>query len=87
VNRKIEKSGMSKIFPAQTDEDFETAKKLFVEYADSLGFDLSFQDFDEELANLPGDYIQPAGRLLLATYKGQPVGWVGLRMLSDGVRI
>ncbi len=32
VNRKIEKNGMSKIFPAQTNEDFETAKKLFVEF-------------------------------------------------------
>ena len=85
LNKKVKKFKMLKIFPAQTDEDFETAKKLFVEYADSLGFDLSFQDFDEELADLPGDYIQPAGCLLLATYKGQPVGCVGLRMLSDGV--
>lgn len=85
LNKKVKKFKMLKIFPAQTDEDFETAKKLFVEYADSLGFDLSFQNFDEELANLPGDYIQPAGCLLLATYKGQPVGCVGLRMLSDGV--
>ncbi len=40
VNRKIEKSGMSKIFPAQTNEDFETAKKLFVEYADAVFMEL-----------------------------------------------
>ncbi|NQT02545.1 MAG: GNAT family N-acetyltransferase [Planctomycetes bacterium] len=76
---------MPKIVPAQTDEDFEIAKKLFVEYADSLGFDLSFQNFEEELANLPGDYVSPTGCLLLALYKGQPVGCVGLRKLSDGV--
>lgn len=76
---------MLKIFPAQTDEDFNTAKELFVEYADSLGFDLSFQGFEEELANLPGNYFHPDGCLLLAAYKGQPVGCVGLRKLSDGV--
>ncbi|MBW7990671.1 MAG: GNAT family N-acetyltransferase [Planctomycetes bacterium] len=76
---------MPKIFPAQTDEDFETAKKLLVEYADSLGFHLRFQDFEGELANLPGDYVSPAGCLLLAVYKDQSVGCVALRKLSDGV--
>lgn len=76
---------MTKIFPAQTDEDFETAKQLLVEYADSLGFHLSFQDFEGELANLPGDYVSPTGCLLLAVYKEQSVGCIGLRKLSDGV--
>jgi len=84
-NKKAEKSGMSKIFPAQTDEDYEITKKLLVEYADSLGFHLSFQNFEEELANLPGNYVSPAGCLLLAVNKEQPVGCVGLRKLSDGV--
>ncbi len=74
---------MLKIFPAQTDEDFETAKKLLVEYGSSLSFHLSFQDFEGELANLPGDYVHPTGCLLLAVYKEQPVGCVGLRKLSD----
>ena len=85
VNGKVVKNGMSKIFPAQTDEDFEIAKKLFVEYSASLDFDLDFQDFEEELANLPGDYARPEGCLLLAIYKGQSVGCVGLRKLSEGV--
>ncbi len=76
---------MPKIFPAQTDEDFEAAKKLLVEYGNSLSFHLSFQDFETELANLPGDYVSPTGCLLLAVYKEQPVGCVGLRMLSAGV--
>jgi len=84
-NKKAEKSGMPKIFPAQKDKDYEIAKKLLVEYGNSLSFHLSFQNFEEELANLPGDYIQPAGCLLLAVYKEQPVGCVGLRKLSDGV--
>ncbi len=85
VNKKVEKSEMPKIFPAQTDKDYEIAKKLLVEYADSLGFHLRFQNFEEELAHLPGDYAEPAGCLLLAVYKEQSVGCVGLRKLSDGV--
>jgi ribosomal protein S18 acetylase RimI-like enzyme len=85
VNKKVEKSDMLEIFPAKTDEDFEIAKKLLVEYGNSLSFHLSFQDFEEELANLPGDYVRPAGCLLLAVYKEQPVGCVGLRKLNDGV--
>ena len=44
---------MLEIFAAKTDEDIEIAKQLFVEYADSLGFDLGFQNFQEELAKLP----------------------------------
>jgi putative acetyltransferase len=84
-NAKADKSTMLKIFPAKTNEDFEIAKKLLIEYADSLGFDLSFQDFEEELANLPGDYVSPAGCLLLAEFEKQPVGCVALRKLSDGI--
>ncbi len=73
------------IFPVKTDEDIELVKQLFVEYADSLGFDLSFQKFEEELANLPGDYASPEGCLLLAKYQNQPAGCVALRKLSDGI--
>lgn len=76
---------MLKIFPVETDKDLEIVKRLFIEYADSLGFDLSFQNFDEELANLPGDYAPPTGCLLLAKYKDQPAGCVALRKLSDGI--
>lgn len=76
---------MLKIIPAQTEEDYDIAKKLFIEYANSLGFDLSFQDFEEELANLPGEYLSPTGCLLIAVYKEQPVGCVALRKLSDGI--
>ena len=55
---------MLRIFPVKTEEDLEIARQLFVEYADSLGFDLGFQNFEEELANLPGDYA-PSGLTLL----------------------
>jgi GNAT superfamily N-acetyltransferase len=57
----------------------EEVRKLFLEYAASLGFSLCFQGFDEELAALPGDYAPPGGRLWLLLVEGQPAGCVGLR--------
>ena len=76
---------MLEIIEAKRSEELEQVRNLFEEYSNSLAFDLDFQNFEEELVNLPGDYVRPAGCLLLATYQGQPVGCVGLRMLSDGV--
>jgi putative acetyltransferase len=58
-------------------------RDLFVEYAASLPIDLGFQNFDHELATLPGDYAAPAGSLLLALVDGQPAGCVGMRPLPD----
>ena len=60
-------------------------RDLFVEYADSLGVDLSFQDFDRELAELPGEYVPPSGRLLLAFAGSEVAGCVGVRPLEDGI--
>jgi len=58
------------------------ARELFLEYAKSLGFSLCFQNFDNELAGLPGDYAPPGGRLLLAGYEGQLAGCVALHKLA-----
>ncbi len=60
-----------------------TARLLLREYADTLGVDLCFQNFEAELATLPGEYTEPAGALLLALVHGQPAGCVGLRALPD----
>jgi putative acetyltransferase len=60
-------------------------RELFLEYAQSLGFSLCFQNFDSELANLPGDYAPPNGRLLLAEYEGQSAGCVALHKLEEGI--
>jgi putative acetyltransferase len=61
------------------------ARELFLEYAASLGFSLCFQNFDQELAGLPGDYAPPEGRLLLAEYEGQLAGCVALHKLEPGI--
>jgi ribosomal protein S18 acetylase RimI-like enzyme len=62
---------------------FDAARTIFREYADSLGVDLAFQDFEAELAGLPGDYAPPGGALLLALVDGQLAGCGALRPLPD----
>jgi putative acetyltransferase len=56
---------------------------IFVEYAEQLGVDLCFQNFDAELANLPADYAAPQGALLLALVDGEVAGCGALRPLTD----
>ena len=70
---------------AKSPAQIAQARELFVEYAQSLGFSLCFQNFDRELAGLPGDYAPPGGRLLLAEYRGQLAGCVALHQLGPGI--
>jgi ribosomal protein S18 acetylase RimI-like enzyme len=76
---------MLKIIEAEAGGNLEVARKLFEEYRGSLPFDLHFQNFDEELAKLPGEYNPPTGCLLLATHQDQAAGCVALRRLSEGI--
>ena len=69
--------------PAQTAEDVETVRALFLEYAASLEFDLAFQDFEREVASLPGDYAPPRGALLLGVDGATPAGCIALRPWGD----
>ena len=54
-------------------------RDLFTEYAESLGVDLGFQNFGDELAGLPGAYVPPLGALLVAEVDAQIVGCIALR--------
>ena len=76
---------MLKILDAQTGKNLEVVRKLFEEYHDSLDFDLCFQNFNEELANLPGEYVLPTGCLLLAMYKNEAAGCVALRRIDKTI--
>ena len=64
-------------------EELAITAELFREYGDSLGIDLSFQGFAEEVENLPGLYAAPRGTLLLALADGQAAGCCALRPLDD----
>ncbi|MGI6005206.1 MAG: GNAT family N-acetyltransferase [Christensenellales bacterium] len=63
--------------------DIDAIKVLFGEYTAMLGVDLAFQNYDEELANLPGEYAPPGGRLYMARCGGQPAGCVALRRFDE----
>ena len=74
-----------KLIQAQSAEEIDRARELFEEYAGGLGIDLCFQSFDKELAELPGGYVPPAGRLLIAIDEHKAAGCVALRKIADGV--
>ena len=73
------------IVQATTAVQIAQARELFLEYAQSLGFSLCFQNFDQELAELPGSYAPPEGRLLLAGYEGQVAGCIALHKLEAAI--
>ena len=77
--------GISQIYLIGSgDERLEHIRVLFLEYVDWLDIDLSFQDFDDELERLPGDYGDPHGALYLAMRGTEPAGCVGVRPLEEG---
>jgi putative acetyltransferase len=71
------------IRPAGGPTDIEEAKRLFEEYSRWIGIDLSFQNFAEELQNLPGDYAPPAGVLLLARSGRAVAGCIAVRRIDE----
>jgi len=76
---------MLKIKEALTKALIEQARELFVEYVDYLGINLEFQNFKEELKNLPGDYSLPEGTILLAYYNSKLAGCVALRKFENNI--
>ena len=76
---------MLKIIQVSSEKHIKLVKKLFREYADYLDIDLEFQNFNQELKNLPGDYSPPEGELLLAFQQNKLVGCVALRKFDRGI--
>ena len=74
-----------KLIQAESPGEITNARELFEEYAAGLGISLCFQNFDKELALLPGDYVPPTGRLLLAMEADAALGCVALRKIADGI--
>src|ERR1041384_6343321 len=74
---------MLKLVQAESVEQISQARELLLEYAAATGLNLCFQNFDEELASLPGKYAPPDGRLILAIDETGVAGCVGLRRLDE----
>ena len=70
---------------AASPEQISLARILFQEYGASLGFSLCFQNFDKELAGLPGNYAPPNGRLLIAYLDSEAAGCVALHQFGPGI--
>ena len=73
------------VLQAESPDQIAQARELFLEYAESLGFSLCFQNFDQELAGLPGDYAPPGGCLLLAEFQGELAGCVALHRFDHDI--
>lgn len=76
---------MNTIKQTKSAEDIEAAKTLFREYESWLGMSLCFQGFEDELANLPGKYTPPDGRLFLAYVDETLAGCIALRKLENDI--
>lgn len=63
----------------------EIVRSLFLEYESTLNVDLCFQGFQKELAELPGEYARPSGRLLVAFKRDEAVGCGAFRKLEGDV--
>jgi ribosomal protein S18 acetylase RimI-like enzyme len=74
---------MLRLDPVVSPFDLESIRTLFQEYADSLGVNLDYQGFEEEVRGLPGPYIPPTGTLLLARRGDDLLGCVGVRALDE----
>lgn len=76
---------MIRIENAELPASVLVARELFLEYSTTLGIDLCFQGFAQELDGLPGDYARPTGRLFIAFDGEAPAGCGALRRLEENV--
>jgi ribosomal protein S18 acetylase RimI-like enzyme len=78
----VDKPAVALLAPT-LEQDMDDVRQIFQEYAASLDVDLQFQDFDNEVADLPGDYAPPRGQILLARVDGAVAGCCALRPLDN----
>lgn len=76
---------MIEILQAETEEQINEVRKIFSEYETWLGMSLCFQGFEKELADLPGKYAPPNGRLYLAYSGSDVVGCIAMREIGPGI--
>lgn len=76
---------LTEIIRVRSVDQIELVRDLFKEYEAWLGINLCFQNFEKELAELPGAYVPPDGRLLLATENKKVAGCIALRKIGDGL--
>jgi GNAT superfamily N-acetyltransferase len=76
---------MLKFIDVETTEKIEIIRNLFLEYEKIIGCNLCFQDIENELANLPGKYSPPDGRLILAEYDSKLAGCIALKKIGDDI--
>lgn len=79
------KSEKIKYTEARSADQYRQVKALFLEYAESLEFSLGFQDFEEEMADMPGEYARPDGCILLALQSSKAIGCVALKKLEPDI--
>jgi putative acetyltransferase len=80
----LKRDAVLKFIQAETAEQLEQVRELWREYAAWLEVDLCFQNFEQELRELPGRYAPPGGRLLLAVVDEQLAGCIALRKIGEG---
>ena len=67
----------------QTDAEYEIAKKIFLEYVEELGFDLCFQNFEEELKFIKTQYGKPKGGIILLKSNNDIIGCIGVKKFEN----
>lgn len=71
------------IYRANNSKYITYIQALFLQYAEALNIDLSFQNFEDELKALPGKYSEPEGALLIALEDNEPLGCIALRKIDE----